>query len=899
MQNLLNKTVGKKIAHIFLALSFAGLTLAQAPLPTGISPQMGAALQGALAGAGAGGLGASLATGIGNINGGVGALGNAAIQGADSVQPSSTKVPVPVFRPLPPNAFQQFILEVTGQSYPLYGASFFENIRLFDASIQESAGLGSLNGFANFNNPFAPEFNAPVTSDYVLGPGDQLLIKAWGSLEINYKAVIDRNGQISIPKIGVISLSGVKMGDAQGVINQTLAGLYKNYNLSISLGQTRAITVYVVGQARRPGSYSLSSLSTISTALFASGGPNSNGSMRRVLLKRAGGTVAEFDLYQFLSMGQANGDVKLLDGDAIVMPAALGFVALVGKLNTPAIYELKHQEETLEQLLSVAGGLSITTDPRHATLERLDASQDHHRWVSDLDLNKVGLNSKLKSGDLINFYTISPELKNSVTLRGNVALPKRLAYRDGMRVRDLIPNREALVSADSVRRQNEVLFDNNERERTQRARESIPNDLLNNLNSLNTNLFESGSSIQNKLSLDASKISETQKSMFGTLSGTGNSGATGSNSFDKNTDERLTFDQWQELRQNRLLAEQPKISDIRRHTLTDRVGQLMDQVNFDYAVIERVNRKDLSVRLIPFNLGAAIDNQNSPENISLEPGDIITVLSIDDIRVPLSKRRILVKIEGEVAKPGIYQATPSDTLNTLLKRAGGVTNDAYLFGAGFYREDVKQSQVQNLEKLLRRLESESNASLSQLAQSSGASTNAAIIQAKVFAAQQIQRDAIMRLRSLKPEGRISLGLASSLQSSIDELPALHLQNNDRFYVPPKPDFVYVFGSVNTESALIYKAGWTVQEYLSSSGMGTGADKDAIILIRADGSALTSNSSWRNQVLSAVALPGDTIVVPDKLDRESFWSSFFRNTLDGTQIFYQLGLGAAAIKTLRN
>ena len=897
MQNLLNKTLCKKTLQLLIELSFAGLSLAQAPLPAGISPQMGAALQGALGGAGGpDGLGASLGVGIGNMNGGVGALGNTAIQGADSVLPSSTKVPVPVFRPLLPNAFQQFVLQVTGQSYPLYGASFFENIRLFDASIQESAGSGSLNGFTNFNNPFAPEVNAPVTPDYVLGPGDQLLIKAWGSLEINYKAVIDRNGQIFIPKIGVISLSGVKMGDAQGVINQTLSGLYKNYNLSVSLGQTRAITVYVVGQARRPGSYSLSSLSTISTALFASGGPNANGSMRRVQLKRAGAVVAEFDLYQFLSIGQANGDVKLLDGDVIVMPAALGFVALVGKLNTPSIYELKHQEETLEQLLAVAGGLSITTDPRQATLERLDASQDQPRWVSNLDLNKFGLQVKLKSGDLINFYTISPELKNSVTLRGNVTLPKRLAYREGMRVRDLIPNREALISADSVRRQNEVLFDNNERERTQRARESIPNDLLSNLNGSNANSLESGSSSLNKSSLDASKISEAQKSMFGNLSGAGNAGV---NSFDQNTDEKLTFNQWQQLRQDRLLAEQPKISDIRRHALTDRVGQLFDQVNFDYAVVERVNRKDLSVSLIPFNLGVAIDNENSPENITLEQGDIVTVFSIDDIRVPVSKRRILVKLEGEVAKPGIYQATPSDTLQTLLKRAGGVTNDAYLFGAGFYREDVKQSQLQNLEKLLRRLESESNASLSQLAQSSGASTNAGIIQAKVLAAQQIQRDAIMRLRNLKPEGRISLGLASVIQSSMDELPALHLQNNDRFFVPPKPDFVYVFGSVNTESALIYKSRWTVQDYLNSSGMGTGADKEAIILIRADGSALTGNSSWRNQVLSAAVLPGDTIVVPDKLDRESFWSSFFRNTLDGTQIFYQLGLGAAAIKTLRN
>ena len=186
-----------------------------------------------------------------------------------------------------------------------------------------------------------------------------------------------------------------------------------------------------------------------------------------------------------------------------------------------------------------------------------------------------------------------------------------------------------------------------------------------------------------------------------------------------------------------------------------------------------------------------------------------------------------------------------------------------------------------------------------MAQSSGASSNTALIQAKILSAQQIQKETIARLRGLKPEGRISLSLPSKVDSNIDELPLIHLQNNDRFYVPPKPDFVYVFGAVNTDSALIYKNGWTVQDYLNASGLGSGADKGAVILIRADGTALTNNSSWQNRVMSMNLLPGDTIVVPDKLDRESLSSSFFRNLLDGTQIFYQLGLGAAAIKTLRN
>lgn len=838
------------------------------------------------------GLGGSIATGAGGMNGGVNALGSNVIQGQDPVVPANSKVPVPVFRPLPPNPFQQFVLQVTGQSFPIFGASFFENIHLLEPSNLDSNSSPTLSGLTNLSNPFAPETNAPVTKDYVLGPGDQLLIRAWGSIDLNYKAVIDRNGLISLPKVGTITLTGVKFSAAQGVINQSLSNIYKNFELSVSIGQTRSITIYVVGQARRPGSYTLSSLSTISTALFASGGPNSTGSMRHVQLKRAGSVVSEFDLYQFLSQGESTGDARLIDGDVIFMPAAAGYVALVGKLSTPAIYELKSNDETLEQLLSVAGGLSVTTDPRNARLERLDANQDQPRSIKNIDLAQGGLKTTLKSGDLVNFYSITPELKNSVTLRGNVTVPKRLAWHEGLRIHDLIPNRQVLISPDSVRRQNEVLFDVNERERTQRFRENIPNDLLTE-NEFAKSLHNDPNGLSRNNAIDSGKMSQATSEQIANANGSSNFTVA------SDQDTKLSFRQWEQLRQDRLLAEQPKIDDIKAHTLSDRVGQILDQVNFEYAVVERVNRQDLSMSLIPFNLGMAIDHENSIDNISLEPGDIVTTFSIDDIRVPVSKRRILVKLEGEVARPGIYQATPGDTLISILKRAGGVTSDAYLFGSGFYREDVRQSQTQNLAKLLKRLESESNSSLAQLSQSSGASTNASLIQAKILAAQQTQRDAIARLKSLKPEGRISLGLQASLKNSIEELPPLHLQNNDHFVVPPRPDFVYVFGSVNTDSALIFKEGWSVQDYLAFSGLGSGADRDAVILIRADGSALTSANSWRNQVLGASVLPGDTIVVPDKLDRESLWSTIFRNTIDGTQIFYQLGLGAAAIKTLKN
>jgi hypothetical protein len=186
-----------------------------------------------------------------------------------------------------------------------------------------------------------------------------------------------------------------------------------------------------------------------------------------------------------------------------------------------------------------------------------------------------------------------------------------------------------------------------------------------------------------------------------------------------------------------------------------------------------------------------------------------------------------------------------------------------------------------------------------MSQSMGASTDGNILQARLLAAQQAQKQAIERVRTLKPEGRIALGLEPNENGSVSQLPSLKLRNNDLFKVPSRPDFVYVYGSVNSESAIIYHSGWVAQDYLNVVGISSGADREGLILIRADGTALTANSFWGDKTLSAKVYPGDTLVVPEKLDRESIWSSFFRNTKDFTQIFYNLGLGAAAIKTLKN
>jgi hypothetical protein len=234
----------------------------------------------------------------------------------------------------------------------------------------------------------------------------------------------------------------------------------------------------------------------------------------------------------------------------------------------------------------------------------------------------------------------------------------------------------------------------------------------------------------------------------------------------------------------------------------------------------------------------------------------------------------------------------------LIDKAGGTTSEAYLFATSLFREDVKKNQTRNMEKLLRKMESESTASISQIVQSSGGSADFGALQNKIQSLQTTQKQSLERFRSLKPEGRISLNLAQRADISKSDIPAIRLENGDRIQIPPRPDFIQVFGSVNTESALVFGVGLKVKDYLVMAGTNTSADLNGIILVRADGSAMTNQSFWVNDVLSATVLPGDTIVLPEKFDRESVWSQSVRTAKDFTQLLYQLGLGAAAIKTLR-
>jgi protein involved in polysaccharide export with SLBB domain len=328
------------------------------------------------------------------------------------------------------------------------------------------------------------------------------------------------------------------------------------------------------------------------------------------------------------------------------------------------------------------------------------------------------------------------------------------------------------------------------------------------------------------------------------------------------------------------------------------VRNLLDEVNWDYAVIERLDRAELTTRLIPFNLGRAVLQGDPAHDLELQPGDVVTILGKRDLIVPQQRQTRLVRIEGEVAAPGIYQTLPGETLPELLARVGGTTREAYLYGTEFSRDAVRRQQRKNLDQVVRQLEEQVSAGVATR-QTNITTTDAALQQQQLLLEERLARERLQRLKTLEPDGRIALELDPAAPS----LPPIALEDADRIVIPARPSFVQAVGSVYNDNALIWREGRRVRDYLRLAGTTVSADVDATFVLRADGSIVAREAGgWffspGGRVLDLVLQPGDTIVVPEKIDRETGYTAFMRGLKDWTQVISQLGLGAAAIKVLK-
>ena len=746
-------------------------------------------------------------------------------QGGNALDTSTLRADLP---PSKPGEFQKFVEAATGRLLPLFGSSFF----------------------TDNTDSFSPVDNVPVSADYTVGPGDEIMLRAWGSIDVDYRTKVDRNGLLSLPKIGSFNVAGVKASELEKHLRAQIGRLYTNFNLSVSLGQLRGVKVFVVGPARRPGVFTLASQSTMLSAIVLAGGPAPNGSMRKVLLRRDGRVVSELDIYEFLVQGDKSKDIQLAAGDVVVFQPAGARVALNGALDTPAIYELKAPQEPVREVLRYAGGTPLLANPNRAQLERIDAEQPKAaRFVETFKLDGNGLQKPLRDGDVLTLLAISPQFANAVTLRGHVAQPLRYPFTPGMRIRDLIPDRDALISPDFYRRKNllvQVLEDDE----------------------------------------DLRADPGTGPAIAG---GTNQPASAGQNNLAASTNPTpLSRAERARRKEDRAVVEASKKAPT----------ALFDELNWDYAVIERLNTQDLSTQVIPFNLGKAVLQGDDANNLELMSGDVVTVYSQKDIRVPVSRQTRLVSLEGEVGSPGVYQLQPGDTLKSVLARAGGFTPQAYLYGLEFSREETRQRQRENLVAAIARLETLSAVQAARdAANRRGDAVGAASTTAVSNAATQAQ---LVRLRNVQPNGRIALELNADT-ATLAALPDVPLEGGDRIVVPSRPGFVTVAGAVVNSNAFLWKPGRTAGEYLRLAGADEAAEPDNMFILRADGTVSHAGDKrsffGRSTLESQVMQPGDALIVPNQLDFETWGRAFVRNLKDFAQIFTGFGIGIAAIHSL--
>jgi protein involved in polysaccharide export with SLBB domain len=731
----------------------------------------------------------------------------------DRTQPTVASAPA---TPPPLTEFQQVVAGSTGLTLPVFGASLFNETP----------------------STFAPVDNIPVTPDYVIGPGDELRLQIWGQVNQHGSFVVDRTGSISLPEVGTLHVAGLQFSQLSDFLRSQLGRVYRNFDLNVNLGQLRSIQIFVVGQARKPGSFTIGSLSTLLNALFASGGPLPQGSLRDIQVKRGSATVTHFDLYDLLLRGDKSRDVPLQTGDVIFIPDVGPQVAVLGSVTTPAIYELRG-EKSFNEVVALAGGLTNVAAGSQVRVERIYKHTE--RSVISVDL-ATGDNSPVQDGDIVSVASIIDRFKDAVTLRGNVANPGRYPWSQGMRISDLIPSREALVTRNYYQKKDQLG---------------------------QTSSDYNGPRQEGALGIQSAPAGDAAVGRQGLAANGGGTSAAAV----------LTTDTGTFGARNDVVLSAPDI-------------------DWDYAVIERQNPTNLTTSLLPFNLGKAILDKDPSQDMEMLAGDVVTIFSKADIRVPSEQQTKFVKLEGEFAAAGVWSVHPGETLRQLVARAGGLTPNAYLFASEFTRDSVRRLQRQRLQEYADELESQISATTS--AQSASALTDRDTAAAASSAAEA--RAAVARLRQAQPSGRIVLLLKPD-SKGIDALPDLALEDGDRFVVPRIPASVTVEGQVYNANAFLYEKGRRVKDYLQlAGGPDRIADRKREFILRADGSVVShqySNLAQRalfvDHDFDDVALfPGDTIVVPPIIEK----TAILRDLANISTILEGFGLGAAAIEVLK-
>ena len=712
--------------------------------------------------------------------------------------------------------------------------------------------------FAGNPSSFTPVNDIPVSSDYVLGAGDSLKVNLYGKESQFFELVIDQEGQAQLPNLGPISLAGLSFSEAKKKIAATINQKMIGVTASVSMGQLRSIRVFVLGEAYMPGSYVISPLSTITNALVLSGGVSELGSLRNIQLKRKGKLIHSLDLYDLLLKGDTSDDAQLQSGDVVFIPPVGATVGIKGEVRRPAFYELK-EREPVSNLVSYAGGLLSSAYPELASLQRIN--QQGERTLLNVDLNNSQQSAiTLQDGDILNLPKILENIENVVKISGHIERPETLNWKENLRISDVVPSVDYLKAKPDLQY---ALI----------KRYSKPNRTLKVLSfSLADALAKPGS---NK---DPLLHDQDEVIFFGLLD-------------NSRADEVASI--VAELRAQANLSESskevsvsgdvrypgvyPLVNDMKVGDLIYAAGGLTEKAFQLYA---ELNRSEFSVSQERIQSRKTLDlSNNTSLQESLQSRDVLQIKTIPNWAESKS-----VTLRGEVRFPGSYAINKNDTLATVIERAGGLTEYAYVPGAMFTRVSLMAQQAKELEEMQQRLEADiAKAQIVSANQTTTGSKSNDLGEAQAL---------LSKLKTTPASGRLVIDLKKVIDQK-DKYVIL-LEEGDQLIVPRKKNSVTIVGEVQLPISQVYESNMSYWDYIErSGGLNNKADAERIYIIKANGGVvIPKTSSWfasNSQTLE----PGDTIVVPldaDRVDEVVLWR-------DVSQIFYQIALGVVAVGSL--
>jgi len=802
--------------------------------------------------------------------------------------------------------------------------------------------------FSSAPSTFAPIKTVPVSNGYIVGPGDEIKILMWGRLDVTYSLEVDNEGIINFPKIGPLTVAGLTFGELKELIKRKVESI-TGVNVNVSMGKLRTIQIFVLGEAKSPGLYTVNSLATTANALLSSGGPTPLGSLRRVELKRQAKIITTIDFYDFLLKGDISADTRLMPGDVIFVPQAGPMVTVSGNVKRSATYELK-DNRTLSNAINLAGGLKPRAYNQRIQIER--AFENQKEIVLDISYEELQKKKpiSLQDGDLIRVFSILPSAVNAVFLYGNVLRPGQYAYKQGLRVLDILPDLEsldtdtyfdyALVKRYRLEDMEAELipFDIGRLFLSKDRAQNIPLMPLDEVYIFNKQMFEDREyaavegevrkpgrySVDEKMRLkdllfkaggltrdaylDLGHLFRTdrrtkevtihtfdvERAMAGDLQ---------DNLRMEDLDRVVIHSIW-DYREEYTVSikgmvhnpgEYPYVTDMTIKDLIMVAGNVSDAAYMERAELVRydiVYGKEVQTSVLSFDVGLALEDDPS-HNLKLQALDVVHIKEIPE----WWDKKKTVAISGEVYFPGTYQIRRDERLSDVIERAGGYKETAYLRGALFTRESIRRIQQGRLDDMLKKLEIEIAVFSSQEAQSALSREDIAAQTQFVSA----QKALVAKLRETKASGRVVISLLpmSILRGSSSDLV---LEDGDTLKIPPKTDTVNILGCVYNPVALIYeKDKPKLKHYLNKTGGPTDdAEKDQMYIIRADGTIVSKNGtswsgiSWNNEESrwgfwgrfeNTPLYPGDTVQVPQKVVQPRF----MRDVKDITELIYRIAV----------